>query len=757
MRVLATIAFSFSFGIFASALLPWDGWQLYAAAVCIAAGIVACFFHRKKAGKRIALMAFSLCAALLYHGMYQSVFVTPALQSCGKTTKFGATVIDWAEATDYGAKVTVKLDGKPSVKAVYYGDVTLLETEPGNRISGTARWQDATNIKGTEITYFSARDTYILLYDEGDFTIADGEAGSLRYLPQRVNRAFQEKIRTIWPNGRINGLLTAMLTGDRGNISDADYTAMKEVGLAHLFAVSGLHCAFLVTLVLLFIPAIHRRLGAAITIGVLLFYMCMVGLTPSVVRACIMQIFLLTAPLFKRDSDGLTAISAALFVILLCNPNAAASVSLQLSFAATLGMILWARKIYDAIRYNYRGKNRLLQGFFSFVAANLAVTLAAMILTTPLVAYYFNTLALITPLSSLLIVPAAGWSFMTAFVTTLIGFVSLPAAQVMAAATTILLRYVLWMTELLMQVPYHAVSFSNRYLRWWLAFTYGAFGLCYVTKEPRRKYGMAASLSILLFLLCGWYSGLDRSYGTLNLLALDVGQGESVAIYDDTAAVLIDCGSSNTGIRAGTVAADELIAAGIRNLDAVVVTHYHADHTNGLFTLLTRVDAEHLYLPDIEDEYGVREKLEQLAQKKRIPVTFVTDLTTADIGSFALTLYPPLGEGDMNEQGLSVVGSSGDFDVLVTGDMSASTEQALIATYPVPDIEALLVSHHGSRSASDLDFLQAITPETAIISVGENSYGHPTRDTLLRLDAVGAKIYRTDESGHIRLTVHGGT
>ena len=205
------------------------------------------------------------------------------------------------------------------------------------------------------------------------------------------------------------------------------------------------------------------------------------------------------------------------------------------------------------------------------------------------------------------------------------------------------------------------------------------------------------------------------------------------------------------------MAADELSALGIRKLDGVVVTHYHADHTNGLLTLLTRVKTNRLYLPDIEDEFGVREKIEKFARKKGIPVTYVTDVTVADIGSFRLTIYPPLGEGDMNEQGLSVLGSSGDFDALITGDMSSQTEQALVSTYPVPDIEVLLVSHHGSRNASNPAFLQTITPETAIISVGENSYGHPARDTLLRLNAVGAKIYRTDESGHIRLTVHGGT
>ena len=753
MRVLATIAFSFSFGIFAAVLLPWDGWQLYAAAVCAAAGLISCFFRRKKAGRRTALIAFSLCAALLYHGRYQSVFVTPALRNCGETAAFDATVIDWAEATDYGAKVTVRLNGKPSVKALYYGDFDLLDTQPGNRISGTARWQDATNIRGAETTYFSARDTYVLLYAADDCTVTHGAAESLRYLPQRVNRAFQLKIRSLWRDSRYTGLLIGMLTGNRISIDEADYTAMKEVGLAHLFAVSGLHCAFLVSLVQLFIPPKRRRLGSAITIAVLLFYMCMVGLTPSVVRACIMQIFLLTAPLFKRDSDGLTAISAALMVILLCNPNAAASVSLQLSFAATLGMILFAPKIYAAIRMD--SKNKLLRWLLAFIAGSVAVTLAAMILTTPLVAYYFNMLSLISPLSALLVVPVAGWSFMTAFVTVLVGFLYLPAAQILAAVTSLLMRYVLWAAYLLLKVPYHAVSFSNHYLRWWLCFTYAAFGLCYMTKGSRRKYGMAAALSVLLFLLSGWYSGLDRNFGALNVFTLDVGQGESVALYDDTAAVLVDCGSSS-GEQAGTVAADELTAIGIRRLDAVVVTHYHADHTNGILPLLTRVGTDRLYLPDIEDEYGVREAIEAFAAKEQIPITYVTELAEADLGSFMLTVYPPLGEGDMNEQGLAVLGSADDFDVLITGDMSSTTEQVLIETYPVPDIEALLVSHHGSRNASSIEFLTAITPETAIISVGENSYGHPTPETLLRLSAVGAKIYRTDVSGHVCITVHGG-
>ena len=126
---------------------------------------------------------------------------------------------------------------------------------------------------------------------------------------------------------------------------------MEETGLAHLFAVSGLHCAFLVTLLGLLTPGNRRRTLCAVTIPALLFYMVMVGASPSVARACIMQIFLLTAPLFRRSSDGLTALAAALGVILLANPFSAGSVSLQLSFAAALGMVLLTPRLYrDAER-----------------------------------------------------------------------------------------------------------------------------------------------------------------------------------------------------------------------------------------------------------------------------------------------------------------------------------------------------------------------------------------------------------------------
>jgi competence protein ComEC len=118
-------------------------------------------------------------------------------------------------------------------------------------------------------------------------------------------------------------------------------------------------------------------------------------------------------------------------------------------------------------------------------------------------------------------------------------------------------------------------------------------------------------------------------------------------------------------------------------------------------------------------------------------------------------LYPPLGEGDLNEQGLTVLCSTGDYDALITGDMAGSTEKKLLERYPLPDIELLVVGHHGSKYSSTKEFLDAVRPETAVISVGDNSYGHPTDQALLRLVAAGCEIYRTDLQGNVLVTVEG--
>ena len=757
MRVLATIGFSFSAGVFLAALLPWNGWQLYAAGGILLLALAWLFAARKqKYFRRGLLILLPLAVSLAYFAGYDHLVRQPIEDRCGAASDFAATVCDWPQATERGARVTVELEGYHRARAVLYGEAELLAARPGDTVTGTAQWQSAAHFDSDDVTHFNARGVYALLYGREDVRLSAGDGDALRWLPQRAGKAFREKVAAIWDDPRVSGFLTAELTGDKSAMDDGDYLAMQETGLAHLFAVSGLHCAFLVTLLALLISR-RQRLLCAVTIPLLLFYMVMVGMSPSVVRACIKQIFLLIAPLFRRGSDPLTSLAAALLVILLCNPFAAASVSLQLSFSATLGMVLLSPRLYKLLAGWYKGKCRPLRAALCFVAANLSATLSAVVFTAPLTAWYFRIFVLVAPLSSLLAVPAAGWSFMAAFVTVLLGFVWLPLASLLGWISWVLVRYILWIANGMMSWRYHAVYFTNPYLIYWLLFLYAAFIGCAATPDGKRKYLLASALSVLTLTAAIWVNRQDYQYGVLTALTLDVGQGESVILTSGGETALVDCGSSNSYKDPGGLAADTLHSMGVRELSAVVVTHYHADHTNGLYEVLRRIPVQTIYLPDIEDEYGVRERLVSLAEEKGAQVTYVTKETADTLGDTVLTIYPPVQSGgDLNELGLTALASAGDFDLLITGDMSGSTEKKLVETYALPNIEVLVVSHHGSRYSSNIRFLKAVTPEAAVISVGDNNYGHPSEETLQRLLAVGADIWRTDQQGTIRITVNGG-
>lgn len=757
MRVLATIGFSFSAGVFLAALLPWNGWQLYAAGGVLLLALAWLFAARKqKYFRRGLLILLPLAVSLAYFAGYDHLVRQPIEDRCGAASDFTATVCDWPQATERGAKITVELEGYHRASAVLYGEAELLAARPGDTVTGTAQWQSAVHFDSDDVTHFNARGVYALLYGREDVRLSAGDGDALRWLPQRAGKAFREKVAAIWDDPRVSGFLTAELTGDKSAMDDGDYLAMQETGLAHLFAVSGLHCAFLVTLLALLISR-RQRLLCAVTIPLLLFYMVMVGMSPSVVRACIMQIFLLIAPLFRRGSDPLTSLAAALLVILLCNPFAAASVSLQLSFSATLGMVLLSPRLYKLLTGWYKGKCRPLRTALCFVAANLSATLSAVVFTAPLTAWYFRIFVLVAPLSSLLAVPAAGWSFMAAFVTVLLGFVWLPLASLLGWISWALVRYILWIANGMMSWRYHAVYFTNPYLIYWLLFLYAVFIGCAATPDGKRKYLLASALSVLTLAAAIWVNRQDYQYGVLTALTLDVGQGESVILTSGGETALVDCGSSNSYKDPGGLAADTLHSMGVRELSAVVVTHYHADHTNGLYEVLRRIPVQTIYLPDIEDEYGVRERLVSLAEEKGAQVTYVTKETADTLGDTVLTIYPPVQSGgDLNELGLTALASAGGFDLLITGDMSGSTEKKLVETYALPDIEVLVVSHHGSRYSSNIRFLKSVTPEAAVISVGDNNYGHPSEETLQRLLAVGADIWRTDQQGTIRITVNGG-
>lgn len=181
MRVLATIGFSFSAGVFLAALLPWNGWQLYAAGGVLLLALAWLFAARKqKYFRRGLLILLPLAVSLAYFAGYDHLVRQPIEDRCGAASDFAATVCDWPQATERGAKITVELEGYHRARAVLYGEAELLAARPGDTVTGTAQWQSAAHFDSDDVTHFNARGVYALLYGREDVRLSAGDGDALR-------------------------------------------------------------------------------------------------------------------------------------------------------------------------------------------------------------------------------------------------------------------------------------------------------------------------------------------------------------------------------------------------------------------------------------------------------------------------------------------------------------------------------------------------------------------------------------------------
>ena len=735
MRVLATFTGSFALGIFLAQYLVPAEWLL----PCGAAAFVLAFgrlFLRNDWGRRILLVGVGLALAFGYDWLYIRQVQRPMEALAGTDREVVMTLCDYAIPTNYGAKATVRLEELPG-KAVYYGTPDLLELEPGQTVTDLVHLQSAARIRDDDVTGFTSKGVFLLAYRRGEASYGAGSSGSPKWWPARIGRAMREKISAIF-QGDIAGFLTAILTGHKSGLSEESAAALSEAGLYHILAVSGMHCGFLLALVTFLTGRHRRRLTALCALPLLVFYAALTGGSPSILRSCVMLAFLLAAPLFHRDSDSHTALFAALLLILLANPFAAASISLQLSFAAMAGILFLTPRLYRLLMNGKKG-NRVTR----FLAAGFSATMGALVFTVPLSGWYFGTLTLLSPLSNLLCLWAASGVFLLGLLTVLTGFVCLPLANLLAIVPALLVRYILTVSGLLAKIPYHAAYFANPYLKYWLIFTYLLFLTAWLRrKAPRRKYALAAVLACLTLALT-IKLGEWRYHDDLDVKVLDVGQGQCVLLASGGEFTLVDCGSGNGWYGPGETASQHLRAMGCWKLDRLILTHYDSDHVNGVRSLLARMDVDTLLVPELTED-GLGREIMEFAKARGVTVKTVTEKTDLSTGRAVLTLLPPAGEGEDNEQGLSVLASAGEEDILITGDMDMATERILLQTCTLPDIEVLVAGHHGSKYSTSNDLLDALTPEIACISVGSNSYGHPADETMRRLAEHGCTIYRTD-------------
>lgn len=757
MRKLARTAFGFSAAIFLAHYAVPERWALYCA-VFFAVAALSGFLLRDRARLTAFLVCFGLAAGFLWYACYTAIFVSPANALVGDDVRVTAVVADYPSPVNrgYRATVSVRLRGRPDIKSYLYVYGEDTELEPGDIIEFEADFSPADVIRGETTDVFTSKGYFLSATLSGELNVL-GRSRSPVYIPQRLSKAVRDTASAVFPP-ELAPFIRALIMGDTAQLrEDAALTAaLSAAGISHVVAVSGMHVAFLVG----FIGTLfkNRRLQAAIGIPVLLLFMAMIGFTPSVTRAGVMQCFLLLAPLIKRDNDSSTTLSVALLVLLAANPYSCANVGLQLSFGACAGIVLFTGRISEACENALRDKRvfelAVPRAAIRFVISSLSATAGALVFTTPLTAIYFGSVSLVAPLTNLLTLTAVSLCFCGGIAACLIGLIYLPLGAAAAAAVSLPVKYIFGVTFALARFPFASVYISNIYITFWLIYVYIS-GIVFINMRGRLRHAVVP-LCLAAATLCGvlFVTYYFRDDSGLTVTALDIGQGQSLVLTSGEYTAMVDCGSSS-GEDAGTIAHEYLSAQGRPRVDMLILTHFHADHCNGVEVLLTRINVGALMIPapdEDDDASYLAEDIIELARRRGIVIIYVTTQQTYTFGDASVTAYPPLGGDDANEQGLALVFTEGSYDILITGDMDSDNERRLVRAYELPDVETLIVGHHGSKYSTSEYFLRAVTPETAVISVGRNSYGHPTPDTLGRLSKYGVAVYRTDILGNVTIT-----
>ncbi len=569
-------------------------------------------------------------------------------------------------------------------------------------------------------------------------------------------------------------LLTGILLGDDSGMPRDLSNDFRETGMTHIIAISGFNIAVIIAVLdSLITPLVPRRWAAVLIMALIGLYAIFVGGAASVVRAAIMgAMYLAGMRLLGRPTLIVAGLFCAAFLMTLIRPNALWDVGFQLSFAATLGLVVyagrWTRRLDQRAStvLDPRARGRVVR----VVSEVLIVTLAAQVLALPLLLFHFGNLSLVSLPANALVLPVQPAVMATGGMTLLLGLALPMAGQVAGWLAWLFLHYTINVIRLLAQVPFASVPLSPSEAG--LVIVYGLIVALTILPAVRGRRDSLVSSGMRLnrrlvysgiviglfgLLLWGWYS--NRPDGRLHVIFLDVGQGDAIFIQSPGGRqVLIDGG------RFPSVTLDEFgqhMPFWDRSIDMVIATHPDADHVAGLVEVMARYDVGSLITNAAdEDDDAIFAALLNEAQSggAMIHEAREGDVIKLEDGVELEVLHSgsPGTPDHRNDDSIVTRLTYGDLSVLLTGDAEEAAETEMVrGDFPLGAI-VLKAGHHGANTSSSTPFLEAVSPRIVVISVGaDNSYGHPHPAMLARAEAVGATVLRTDLMGTIELESDG--
>ncbi len=574
---------------------------------------------------------------------------------------------------------------------------------------------------------------------------------------------FKQKLHNIiyrHLEGEQAALLSAILLGERTNLSQDVKDLFIKTGTIHILAISGLHIG-LISLILLAVfrfLRLQRSLGFIFTILILIAYAFLSGLRPSVVRATIMAVIVLFGFLLNREVKIYNSLGLAALLILLVHPHYLFDAGFQLSFVSVISIVYFVPRIEKLFP---AAQNRYL----SYLIRAGSVSLAAWIGVAPLVAYYFNIVTPVAVVANLLIVPCLFLVVSAGICFLFFALIWAPLGAIFAQTSALSLLGLSKLASLIGQIPFGFFASAPPSVFLFCGYYSGLILIFNYRKLDIAPAKIAIALAVIANIIV-WRPLFEASSDKLTVTFLDVGHGDAIFIqFPRKGAMLIDGGPASDENDAGkAVILPFLRNRGINKVDAVLLTHPDNDHVGGLPSVIKNVEVDYAF------DNGMPEESLIYASYKRQLVKNVPHYRILKQGDEILgfpqvklsVLYPArpflVGSGaDNNNNSLVIRLVYRDVSFLFCGDIQRQAIQRILAYAPLLQSTVIKVPHHGSYEGKTEDeFFRAASAQVAVISVGRNSrFGFPRPQVIRELKQVDTQVYQTSENGAVIISTDG--
>jgi len=604
------------------------------------------------------------------------------------------------------------------------------------------------------------------------------------------------------------GVLKALIVGDRSAISPELRTSFNRVGAGHLLAISGLHIGIIATASFLFFKWIlsHFRFfllhawtkkGAVfLSIVPVLVYGLLSGMSPSTQRAVIMVIVFLMAFLVEREHDLINTLAIAAMIILIVHPPSVFSISFQFSFAAVLAIIYGISRLSPIWPSS---QNRTQKQIWSKAAIKLyyffMTSFFAVIGTLPLVMRYFNQVSLVGLPANIIFIPLIGFVVVPLGIMAVCLYpLTVTGALVCLKAGSAVLEYVIKIINLISGWTFAAIKTVTPnyleifcfYILFWVLLNLKSdqVGNPLAISKDRRNQSknsvqkpmvIVGLLTVLIFSVNMAYWLYQRYWhDDLRVTMIDVGHGNAALLelpYGRT--MLVDGGgfSDNRVFDVGaSIVAPFLWQKKIRSVDTLVLSHANSDHLNGLIYIAENFHVKHVWINhEAADTFGYRLFMETIKKNNIQMPAYHKIAGVHNINGVHIDILYPQEDfiekrktetwRNLDNNSLILRASLKDVSFLFPGDIKARAEYELVSTLGDKlRSSVLLAPHHGSKTSSSERFLEKVKPEVVVISSRYKSrFGFPHPSVLKRYQDMGCRVIETAHNGAVSMRTDGQT